>query len=117
MFRTNVNEMNIQPVDLGDELWQSQELRFHLPPIVVSRPIARERLHRRELYALRCIGNRLSFGPLGRVDAPAQLGQFRFGNAEVKRADGSLVRCLLAMLLDNTGTGHVSSSASRHFVT
>ena len=48
-----------------------------LAPVVLGRPIARERLNRRELHALRRIGDRFPFGPPGRVDAPAQFGQFR----------------------------------------
>ena len=53
MFRTNVNEMNVEPVDLGDELRQGVQLRLDLPPVVVRLPIARELLNGRELDALR----------------------------------------------------------------
>ena len=55
MLRANVNEMNVEPVDLGDELRQGVELRLALAPVVIGRPIARELLHRRELHALRFI--------------------------------------------------------------
>ena len=55
MFRTNVNEMNVQPIDLGHELRQGVQSRLALAPIVIRRPIARELLHRRELHALRFI--------------------------------------------------------------
>src|SRR5882724_788913 len=60
MFRTNVNEMNVQPIDLGDELWQGVQSRLHLPPVVFRPPIACECLNRRELHALRCIRDRLA---------------------------------------------------------
>ena len=53
MFRTNVNEMNVQSIDLGDELRQGVQFRLALAPVVVCRPIAREFLNRRELHALR----------------------------------------------------------------
>ena len=53
MFRTNVNEVNVQPIDLGDEIRQRIQPRLDLAPVVLGRPIARERLSRRELYALR----------------------------------------------------------------
>ena len=53
MFRTNVNEMNVEPIDLGDEMRQGIQFRLALAPIVIRRPIAREFLHRRELHALR----------------------------------------------------------------
>ena len=53
MLRTNVNEVNVQPIDLGDELRQGVQPRLALAPVVFRRPIARELLNRRELHALR----------------------------------------------------------------
>ena len=44
MLRTNVDEVNVEPVDLGDELRQGVQLRLALAPVVVRRPIARELL-------------------------------------------------------------------------
>src|SRR6516162_10303440 len=38
MFRTNVNEMNVQPIDLGYELRQCIQFRLALPPIVICPP-------------------------------------------------------------------------------
>src|SRR3982074_3469324 len=55
MFGTNVNEMNVEPVDLGDEIRYGVQLRLDLAPIIIFRPIAGECLNRRELYALRLI--------------------------------------------------------------
>ena len=52
MFRTNVNEMNVQPIDLDDELRERVQFRLALAPIVIHPPIAREVLNRRELHAL-----------------------------------------------------------------
>ena len=74
-------------------------LRLDLAPVVFRPPIAREFLNRRELHALRCIRDRFPFRPLGRVDAPAQFGKFRFRNIHMKRTNGILVSCLLAALL------------------
>ena len=87
MLRTDVNEMNVQPVDRGDELRQGVQCRFDLAPVVIRRPIAREFLHRRELHALRFIRDRFPFGPPGGVDAPAQFGQFGFRNIDLERTD------------------------------
>ena len=53
MLRTNVNEMNVQPIDFGDEIRQGVQLGLDLAPIVICRPIAGECLRRRELHALR----------------------------------------------------------------
>src|SRR5688572_25327025 len=66
MLRTNVNEMDVQPVDLGQKLWEGVQLRLALAPIVVCRPIAREFLDRRELHALRRVRDGLHLGPARR---------------------------------------------------
>ena len=55
IFRTNMDEMNVETIDVGHELWQGGEPRFDLPPVVIRLPIARELAHCRELHALRCI--------------------------------------------------------------
>src|SRR5579862_888139 len=77
MFRTNVNEMNVEPVDLGDEMRQGLQLRLALAPIVVIAPILREFPHRRELNALCCIRDRFPLRPFCGVDAFAQVGDLR----------------------------------------
>src|ERR1700730_10765501 len=58
MFRTNVNEMNVEPVDLGGELRQSVQLRLDLAPAVTGSPMTREFLDCRELHALRFVPDR-----------------------------------------------------------
>ena len=63
MFRTDVDEMNVQPVDLGDEIRHGVQSRLARAPVVFRPPIARELLNRRELYALRRIGNRFLLRP------------------------------------------------------
>ena len=87
MLRTHVNEMNVQPVDLGDELRQGVQPRLDLAPVVVRPPIARELLHRRELHALRFIVHRLAFGPLCRVDAPAEIDELLLRNIDTEGTD------------------------------
>src|SRR6202161_2534200 len=74
MFRTHVDEVNVESIDLGYELRQGAQSRFNLPPVVLFRPIASERLSRRELNALRIVGDGFSFWPLCVIDAPAQFG-------------------------------------------
>ena len=78
MSRPDVKEVDIQPVDLGDELGMRVQVHLAPPPVVIGRPMPRERLNEGELHALGRIGDRFSFGPSGGVDAPAQFGQFRF---------------------------------------
>jgi len=62
MLRANVNEMNVEPIDLGDELREGVQSRLALAPIVFGRPVARELLNRRELHALRRIRDRSRSG-------------------------------------------------------
>jgi hypothetical protein len=47
VLRADVNEMNVEPVDLGDEVRQGLQPRFDLAPVVVGRPVARQFLHQR----------------------------------------------------------------------
>src|SRR5258708_23771841 len=58
MFRTNVNEMNVEPVALGDGARQGLQLRLALAPIILCRPLPRAFLSRRDLAALRLSGDR-----------------------------------------------------------
>src|SRR5437870_8809561 len=93
MLRTNVNEMNVESIDLGDEVWYGLQYRLALAPVIVCTPIAREFLHRRELHTLRCVRDLFSIWPSGRLDASSQIGKFSIWKVELKRTNGSLV-CL-----------------------
>ena len=91
MLRADVNEVDVDAVDLGDELRQGVQLRFDLAPVVFRPPIAHELLELCELHALRLIGNRFLVGPPRRVDAPAQIGERVVWNVDPERADGVAV--------------------------
>src|SRR5947209_6960719 len=93
MFRTNVNEMNVQPIDLGHELREGIEPRLEPPEVVVGAPVAREFLHRRQLHALRSICDGLLVWPDRRGDAPAQVGDRFFGNVDAEGTDREVGRC------------------------
>ena len=87
MLRTNVNEMNVEPINLGDELRQGSEPLLHLAPVVVCRPIAREFLHRRELHALGLICDRLAVRPPRRRDASAEVDELLLRNGDMEGPD------------------------------
>ena len=91
MFGTNVNEMNVQPIDFGDEVRQGAFSLFDLAPIVICRPIAGQCLRRRELHALRLIRDRFPVGPPCRADAFAQFSKFRFRNIHTQRTNPTLL--------------------------
>src|ERR1700757_1074629 len=95
--------MNVESIDLCDELRQGVQFRLALAPIVISPPIARERLGGRELHALCGIRDRFPLRPLCCVYAPAQFSQFRVWNLHVKRTS---CICLFATSLCSTGLGH-----------
>src|SRR5215472_6011736 len=106
VFRTHVNEMNVESIDLGDDLLQGVQLRLDLPPVVLGRPVARECLNRGELHALRLVRDCLAIRPPCHLDAPAQLGEFLLGNIHTKRTNRGLLRRLLGTLLHSRRWGH-----------
>src|SRR5438105_15893353 len=57
MLRTNVNEMNVETSDLGHELGEGLQPRPEPPEVAVGTPVARAFLHRRELHAVRSLGD------------------------------------------------------------
>src|SRR5512133_288539 len=81
----NVDEVDVYPVDLGDEVRESGEALLELAPVVIRGPIGGQRLNRLQLHALR--GIRLPVGPARRRDASTEICQFVFRNADVERAN------------------------------
>ena len=79
VLRADVDEVDVQPVDLGHEVRQGVQLRLAPAPVVVCRPVAGEFLHRRQLHALRMICDEFLVGPAGGRDARAQRLDFRLG--------------------------------------
>src|ERR1700742_321144 len=73
MFGANMNEMNVETVNLGDELRQGAEPRFDFPPVVIRPPVPRELLDGRQLHALGLVGNRFAIRPARREYAFAQI--------------------------------------------
>ena len=62
MPRPDVDEVDLDPVDLGRELRQRIQSRLALAPVVPGRPVAGELLQRRQLHALRPIFDQLLVG-------------------------------------------------------
>ena len=81
----NVDEVDVNAVDLGDEVRQGREALLELAPVVVRRPIAGQGLDRLELDALG--GIRFPVRPLRRVDAAAQVGELVVRDVDLERAD------------------------------
>ena len=86
--RPDVDEVDVHPVDLGRELRERVQPRLAGAPVVLGRPVANERLQRRQLHALRPIGGELSRRPARRLDPAAQLLELLLWNPSLERADG-----------------------------
>ena len=87
VLRADVDEVDVQPVDLGQEVRQAVQLGLASAPVVVRRPVAGELLHGRQRHALRVIVDRLALGPARRVDPPAQVVELRLGEADLELVD------------------------------
>ncbi len=83
----NVDEVDVDPVDLGDELRQRVQPRLHLPPVVIGLPVADQRLHRREPHALRLISNDLLVRPPACGEATAQINQVLLRHIDTERTN------------------------------
>ena len=86
--RPHVDEVDVHAVDLGRELRQRVQLRLARAPVVLRRPVAGERLDRRQLHALRPISDELTGGPARRSETAAQLGELLLRNLNPERTDG-----------------------------
>ena len=62
MFRADMNKMNIQAIDFGDEVRHSIQPRFTLAPIIFTLPVVQNLLNSLERYALRIIGDGFLLG-------------------------------------------------------
>src|SRR6185295_11697188 len=93
MLRTSVNEMDVEAIDLCDEVRHGFQFCLALTPVIIRPPIACELLHRRELYALRCVRDLFWIWPSGRIDALSEIGKRSIRKVELKRTNGSFV-CL-----------------------
>jgi hypothetical protein len=66
-----------------------------LAPVVICRPVARQRLQRRQLHALRTVVDGLLFGPAGRENPSAEFVQILFRNVDVEGAHLGMGHCSL----------------------
>src|SRR5688500_14107757 len=89
--RLDVDEVDVDPVDLGRELRQRVQSRLALAPVVLGRPVAGERLDRRQLHTLGPIWDELSGGPARRLHAAAQLDEILFRNVDREGTDCTVV--------------------------
>jgi hypothetical protein len=82
-----VDEVDLDPVDLGCELGERVQSLLALAPVIVGRPVAGERLQRRQLHALGAVGNELCRRPPRRGYPAAEVVQVLLRNIYVIGAD------------------------------
>ena len=85
-----MDEVDVQPVDLGLELRQRVQSCLAAAPVVLGRPVAREVLYRRQLHTLRAIVNQFPGRPARRIDAAAQLVDLALRCFDSERPDRAL---------------------------
>ncbi len=88
VLRTDMDEMNVQPVDFGDEVWDRVDTGLNLAPVIFRLPVLQYLLHGLEWNALGKIGDGLLLRQAGFRQAPAKVGERRFRNADVEGTDG-----------------------------
>ena len=109
MLRPHVNEVDVQPVDLGDELRQGVQPRLHLPASRAPSPMRGERLHRPPVARLATdsptlsrSGQRVSRTRCRRSTRSAS------GTVDPERTDGGVV-VTLVRAGSGVGDGHCCS--------
>jgi hypothetical protein len=84
-------KVDVQPVDPGGELLERVQFRLALPPVVIGRPVAGQFLQRRQLHALRPVGDEFLGRPARRGDALAKVGDRFVWNLGPEGTDFSFV--------------------------
>ncbi len=87
VLRADMDEVDVQPVDLGDEVRQRLDLRLELSEVVVIGPVLRERLDRPELHALRGVVHRLLLREARGLEARLQVLDVRLVELDGERTD------------------------------
>ncbi len=106
-----MDEVDVDPVDLGRELRKRVELRLGLAPVVLGRPVAGQLLDRRQLNALRPICRRAPWwasasprcGGAGRPAAPVAR----------RRWKGRISVAVSTVVLMTTSCSHVRCRATQ----
>ncbi len=85
--RPDVDEVDVEAVNFDNELREGVQPGLDPPEVVVGDPIARERLHGRQLHALRLIRHGLPLRPARGRDPRTQRLEFRHRSLDPERPD------------------------------
>ena len=95
----DMNEVDVQPVDLGDELRIGVQARLNLAPVIVVLPVEQNLLDGLERYALRMVGDRFLLGQPGLRQAAVKVDERRLRNVDAEGTDRSAFK-------QTSGIGH-----------
>ncbi len=82
-----MDEVNVEPVDLRDEVRVVVEPRLDLAPVIIGCPMVGELPHRRQLHALRVVVDRFAVGPSRCDNPPLKVRQLLIGGFVLERPD------------------------------
>jgi hypothetical protein len=85
--RTDVEEVDLEPVDLGAELGQRVQARLARPPVVTVGPVRAQLLQVGKRDALRPVVDRLAVRPAGAVKALTKIVELCLRNLDPERRD------------------------------
>src|ERR1700675_1549702 len=88
MWRTNVQEVNIEPVDLRRELREAIELRLATAPVVLLSPIAADLLDPLQRSALAPVIDQFSFRPACPAQSRFEIVEHIVADGDAKGMDG-----------------------------
>ena len=80
--RTQVQKVNVEPLDLGLELAERIQLCLAPPPVVPVAPIAGQVLQHLQRRALRPIAHAFLFGPASKIEPQVKVIKLGLGNGE-----------------------------------
>ncbi|MCY1366757.1 hypothetical protein D9M69_536630 [compost metagenome] len=108
MAGANVDEVNVQAVDVGQELREGIEFRFRLAPVVASLPVPHQRLKLVELYTLGPVGNRFPIRPACSGQTAAKIVERGLRNTGAEGANriSSRRRCRIGLDRRHCRTEH-----------
>ena len=87
VWRSGVNEMDVDAVDVGRELIEAIERGLASPPVVAVGPVGADLLHIRERYSLRPVVDQLRFGPSRVVQTALEIVEQILRHVDAERGD------------------------------
>ena len=88
MLGTDVDEVDVKPVDSSVEVRHGVEPLLDLPPVVIGLPVVQNLLDGLERHTLRIVTDSLLLRQTGVGQAAAQIGERGLWNVNAERTDG-----------------------------